>query len=176
MVRAGVRAAVEELERRFRRERRPLALGAQERKRHLVGRIVIREERGEFRLREERAENRVNDGVEHEVLNLGRAREKRGVAEDHMVKLVHHEHEQMLVRLAMSLNEVLVEQELRRLPARHAGGLRLLRKADAEEREKRRQLKRARWNHIENPCDDLLLVGHGSSPFGTDGKNLAGNA
>ena len=51
-----------------------------------------------------------------------------------MVKLVHHEHEEMLVRLAMSLDEVLVEQEFRRLSARHAGGLRLLRKTDTEER------------------------------------------
>ena len=111
-----------------------------------------------------KSEQRIDDRVEHEVPNLGRAREKRGVPEDHMVELVHHEHEQMLVRPAMSLDEVLVEQKLRRLPARHARGLRLLRKADAEEREERRQLERARWNHIENPRDDLLLVGHGRSP------------
>ena len=68
-----------------------------------------------------------------------------------MVELVHHEHEEMLVRPTMCLDEFLVEQEFRGTTACHAGGFRLLRKTDTEEREKRRQLERAGRYHIKYP-------------------------
>ena len=77
-----------------------------------------------------------------------------------MVKLVHHEHEEVFAGPAMGFDERLVEQEFRRIPAGHAGGFNRIREADAEEREERRQLERTGRNDVEDPRDDLFLVGH----------------
>lgn len=115
MVRADVRRAVEKAQGRLRLWRRARARRTQERERHLVGGIVVCEKRRERRIGKKRAEERIDDRVEDEVAHLRRARKERRVAEDHVVKLVHHEHEEMLVCPAMRLDEVPVQKERRRV-------------------------------------------------------------
>ena len=94
-----------------------------------------REEGGVGLLGKARAEKRVDHRVEGDVVGGGDAGKEPGVAEENVVELVHHEHEEVGVGAAVLLDEPGVDAEDGPAFAGDAGGGHVLGDLDAEELE-----------------------------------------
>ena len=64
----------------------------------------------------------VGDRVEHEVLGRRHRGEERGVAEQHVMQLVHHQHQEFLGRRCVALHEPGVDEKPRLGATLDAGG------------------------------------------------------
>ena len=78
------------------------------------------------------------------------------MAEYDMVEIMHDEHQEMGVGLAMGLDELLVQKQFGRLLACHARRLDLVRETHPKEREEGKHLERPRRQQIEDAGDDGL--------------------
>jgi hypothetical protein len=84
--------------------------------------VEVGEQRQVLGLREHLREQRVDHRVQHQVVGRGDRGQPAGVAEQHVVQLVHHQHHQLLRGLGVARHETGVHQQPRLRAALHRGG------------------------------------------------------
>ena len=95
-------------------------------------------------------EHRVDHRVERDVVRPRRAREQARVPEEHVVELVHHQQEQVLVRPAVPAHEHRVDAKHRSSLTRDRGRRHVIGLLDAQQRQQRVHLVGASRNRIQD--------------------------
>jgi hypothetical protein len=104
------------------------------------------------------AEHGVDHGVEHKVVQECCAGEQPGVPENHMVQLMHHEHEQILIIRAMFRDELRVQMKPWLVSALHAGCGASVAFNDVEQLQQPVHLKAGRRENIEDAFPETTLT------------------
>ncbi|MAE76470.1 MAG: hypothetical protein CMJ85_06355 [Planctomycetes bacterium] len=99
--------------------------------------------------RELLAEHRVDDRVESQVVRHRDAGEQPRVPQDDVLQLVHDEHQQVSVALAVLLDELWVEQHARRERALHGCGRHGIAEYDVDQPQQLLHLETGGRNHVE---------------------------
>ena len=109
----------ERLQSRYRIDRatRPTRCGPEQALGEPVVPRKLSKERCVFHTREHPADHAIDDRVENEVLRWRHPGEKRRVSQQHMVKFMHHQRQQLLRRISMPLDKQRVDQHPRLYPA-----------------------------------------------------------
>ena len=133
----------------------PAVRGPQQRRRHLVGAIEAGEQGDPAGVRERPAQHRVDDRVEHDVVDRAADREQARVAQDHVVELVHHEHQQPLGCGRVLGSERRVDQHPRRRATLHGGGRDGVGLDDVDETEQGVDAVGARRDAVQDAGDEV---------------------
>jgi len=123
--------------------------------------VEVGEERARGALGEHPAEHGVDDRVEDDVVQGRLALVEPRVTQDHMVQLVHDEHDELLRRVGVRGHELRIHEEPRPCRALDRGGRDIGRFDDLGELQERRQPVGRGWEGVEQSVGDGGVQVHG---------------